>query len=82
MIHHGIHISRGHEKRKPWLPVYGDAVVILPVRLGKDADAVSVRLKRPHDHRRPEGRVVYIGVPDYINKIKLADTPRFHILSG
>ena len=80
MIHHGIHIAAGNEKGQSGTAKNRNAVVILPVRLGKDAHAVPMSLQDPADDRVSKGRVVHISVSCDIDKIRLFDSLLFHLL--
>ena len=57
-----------------------DGFGVLPVRLGDDADTIAIGLQNAADDGMAEGRVVYIGVSDHINKVALRPTPIQHIL--
>ena len=78
MIHHRIHISRRHEEAEPRLPENRNALIVFPVGLGDDPHAVAMGLQKPADDGVAEGRMIHIGIPDNIDKIKLGDAPLSH----
>ncbi len=80
MIYHRIHISAADEKCQPRLSEHGNAVLILPVRLGNNSNTVACALQKPADNGGTERRMIYIGVPDYIDEVALLPSPPFHIL--
>ena len=81
MIDHGIHISGGDKKAKTRFTENRNAVLVLPVRLGDDADGIAVRLKHAADDRRAERGMVHVGISDDIDKVKLFDSPFLHLFS-
>ena len=81
MIDHRIHISGGDKKAKTRFTENRNAVLVLPVRLGDDADGIAVRLKHAADNRRTERGMVHVGISDDIDKVKLLDSPFLHLFS-
>ena len=43
----------------------------MPIRLRKHGHLVSLRLQNPRDDCQPKGRVIHIGIPGDIDKIRL-----------
>ena len=60
----------------------GVVVVIAPIRLGDNPDGKPLRLDHPGDNRRPEARVVDIGVAGDEDKVQLGDAGGVHLVPG
>ena len=82
MVHHGIHIAAGNQKSKTGAAVNSNGLGIFPVRLRNDADAVAATFQHTADDCMAKGRVVHIGVADYIYKIAGLPAAIQHILSA
>ena len=80
MIDHRIHVSRRNKKAEPRFPEFGDAVIILMVRLRKHADPVTEPLQDSAYHSRPERRMVDIRVSRDIDKIGPVPSSVYHFL--
>ena len=73
VVDHRIHIAGAHQEAEPRPAKDRYALRILPVRLRDDSHGIPAGLQHPADHRRPEGRVIHVGVADHIDKIRLRD---------
>ena len=81
VIDHGIHVPGGDEEGELRPSEYVDAPLVLPVRLGNDADAVAVRLQHAADDGMPKGGMIHVCVPDDIDKVRPVNPPLFHLFS-
>ena len=81
VIDHGIHVPGRDEEGELRPSEHVDAPLVLPVRLGNDADAVAVRLQHAADDGMSKGGMIHIGVPDDIDKIRSFNPPLFHLFS-
>ena len=81
MIDHGVHITAGNQKSKPWLSQHGNTSRVFPVRLGNDACRVAMGFQDPADNGMAKRRMIHIGIPDHIDKIKLFTACLFHFFS-
>lgn len=77
VVDHGIHIARRYQKSQPRCTKHGDTVFVFPVRLCNNADFIAKRFQQTADNCRSEGRVVYIGIPNNIDKVTLLPAPLF-----
>ena len=82
MVHHRIHVAGRHEKAEPGFPELCDARLVLPVRLRYDGHFISVCFQRSRNDRMAKRRVVHIGIPGHIDKIRMFPSPLFHISSA
>ena len=80
VVDHGIHIAGGDQKAQPGLPQDRHALRVPPVRLADHADRVAAGLEDTRNNGRPEAGVVHVGIAADIDKIKLFDPLRPHVL--
>ena len=80
MIHHGIHVAGRHQKPQPWLSIFRNRSAVLPVRLGDDADLISMSLQMPGNDGVSKGRMVHIGISGHVDKIHPVPSSIDHIL--
>ena len=78
VVDHRVHIAAGDQKPQPGTAENVDGFGIFPIRLRDDANIVAVAFQNPADDGVAEGRMIHIGIPDNIDKIKLGDAPLSH----
>ena len=79
-VDHGVHVAGGHAIEKVWLAKPAEILRVLPVRLGDEPDAESLRLEQAANDRHAETGVVYIGVAGDEDDVAGIPAKRLHLL--
>ena len=76
---HRVHVAAADEETELRLSQDRDRGRVVPVRLGDDADAVTMFLENAGDDGRGERWMVYIGIADNKDEVALVPATRFHV---
>ena len=80
VVHHGVHGPRRHPEEEARRPQLGKvAQVVPPVGLRHDGHTVSLGLEQAPYDRRPESRMVDIGIPREKDHVKVIPSPLAHL---
>ena len=78
-VDHGIHVARGHAPEQVGLAQRLEGFGALPVGLGDDADAKTLRLQHSADHRHAEAGVVDVGVAGHQHDVARVPAQLLHL---
>ena len=82
VVDHGVHVAAADQKAQTRAAEDVNGFWIPPVRLGDNDNAVAAVFQDPADDGVAEGGVIYVGVANNIDKIRLLDAPVQHFLFG
>ena len=83
VVDHRVHGSGRHAEEQPRRAQFGEvAQVVPPVGLGDDCHAIAFGLEQPSDDRRPESRVVDVGIAREEDHIELIPSAIADLLDG
>ncbi len=81
-VDHRIHIARGNAEEQVRFAQTHKVVFGVPVRLGDDADAETLRFQHPSANRHPKTRVIDVSIPGNQNDVAAIPAKLIHFLTG
>ena len=82
VVDHGVHVAAADQKAQPGATEDVDGLGVAPVRLRDDDHAVAVAFQNAADDGVAKGRVVYVGVANDVDKVRLRNAALQHFLLG
>ena len=82
VVDHGVHVAAADQKAQPGATEDVDGLGVAPVRLRDDDHAVAVAFQNAADDGVAERRVVYVGVANDVDKVRLRNAALQHFLLG
>jgi hypothetical protein len=80
MVDHGVHIAAADQKTQTGSSKHINRLGVFPVGLGDDTHGIAGVLQNTADDGMTEGRVIHIGIADYIYKVAAFPATVNHIL--
>ena len=78
-VDHGIHVSGGDAEQKSGPPQHPECIDAVPVRLGNDAHAESLRFEQPADDGHAEARMIDVRIASDEDDVAFIPAERIHL---